>query len=102
MWFVHLSNSAYQWSMRPEGLLIFIALCSKHSVYKSPMLGYIYRIFLEGNVLENQTLDIHLITMLVRVLTGVPVILREWYHFVQGTLRNHFSDVTRKKTGTHY
>ena len=39
----------------------------------------------------------------VRELTGVPVhhpspiILREWYHFVQGTLRNHISDVTRKK-----
>ena len=31
-----------------------------------------------------------------------PMILREWYHFVQGTLRNHISDVTRKNTGTHY
>ena len=39
----------------------------------------------------------------VRELTGVPVHPpREWYHFVQGTLRNHISDVTRKKTGTHY
>ena len=28
-----------------------------------------------------------------------PMILREWYHFVQGTLRNHISDVTRKKLG---
>ena len=48
------------------------------------------------------------VTVLVRELTGVPVhpppppppppmILREWYHFVQGTLRNHISDVTRKK-----
>ena len=26
-----------------------------------------------------------------------PMILRECYHFVQGTLRNHISDVTRKK-----
>ena len=25
-----------------------------------------------------------------------PMILHEWYHFVQGTLRNHISDVTRK------
>ena len=25
------------------------------------------------------------------------MILREWYHFVQGSLRNHISDVTRKK-----
>ena len=28
-----------------------------------------------------------------------PMILREWYHFVQGTLRNHISDVIRKKLG---
>ena len=27
------------------------------------------------------------------------MILREWYRFVQGTLRNHISDVTRKKVG---
>ena len=26
-----------------------------------------------------------------------PLILCEWYHFVQGTLRNHISDVTIKK-----
>ena len=25
-----------------------------------------------------------------------PPILNEWYHFVQGTLRNHISDVARK------
>ena len=31
-----------------------------------------------------------------------PMILREWYHFVRGTLRNHISDVTRKKTWNHY
>ena len=40
---------------------------------------------------------------IVRELTGVPVhppmILREWYHFVQGTLRNHICYVTRKKLG---
>ena len=40
---------------------------------------------------------------LVRELTGVPMyppmILREWHHFVQGTLRKHISDVTRKKLG---
>ena len=39
---------------------------------------------------------------LVRELMGVPMqptpqmILHEWYHFVQGTLRNHISDITRK------
>ena len=31
--------------------------------------------------------------------TPHPMILREWYHFVRGTLRNHISDVTRKKMG---
>ena len=28
-----------------------------------------------------------------------PIILCEWYYFVQGTLRNHTSDVTKKKLG---
>ena len=38
--------------------------------------------------------------VLVRELSGVPMhspmILHVWYHFVQGTLRNHISDVTKK------
>ena len=36
----------------------------------------------------------------IRELMGIPMspmILNEWYHFIQGTLRNHISDVTRKQ-----
>ena len=42
---------------------------------------------------------------LVRELTGSPpppLMLREWYHFVQGTLHNRISDVPRTKNGNHY
>ena len=47
-------------------------------------------------------------TQIVHELTGVlmhpPMIPHEWHHFVQVTLRNDTSDVTRKKLGltTHF